>query len=707
MSLNKKYLTLFLLVFFQYLLLSQEVRNIVPDSIQIENLEEVLITATRTLRQLSAVPLPTQIVSKKEIRSINSIRLSDILEEQTGLITIPDFGGGEGIQMQGLDSQYVLILIDGVPLVGRSAGTFDLNRLSVGNIKQIEVIKGASSSLYGNEAMGGVINIITEKPKRGFDTNVNYRMGSFNTQDFGSNLQTKTNHFGISFFFNRNSSDGYDLNNDDEVNTVEPFINHTLSTNITYEISDKTDLILNGRYYNQQQDIVQNEDRKGESSINEWNLNIRAEHEFNDKWKSYLELYGTNYVAQEFTTDDVSDEIFQTDFNQRFLRPELRTTYAFNNNSEIITGLGLTNEQLERSLFSTTPVFNAPYIYAQYDGEILEDINMILGVRFDAHNEYQSQLSPKLALQYASNEKLKFKASLGYGFKAPDFRQLYLDFSNSTVGYTVIGYNEIPRRLQELYNAGELNINSTLYPTVAEQQVFINTIIDQYKDELKAESSVGINLGAEYKPNNRLRFNFNAFRNIVNNLIETQAVIQRTNGQNVFSYSNLSKVVTQGIELDARFEISSKLTISGGYQLLYAFDKDARTEFERGNIFARDPETLQTFRLEADDYFGLFNRSRHNGNLKVFYVLPEIGLDANIRGVYRSKFGLFDTNGNTYLDNYDEFVGGHIIWDVAVNKSFWKNYKIGVGVDNIFNFTNTQITNLPGRIFYANMNINF
>ena len=73
-----------------------------------------------------------------------------------------NFIGGEGVQMQGLDSEYTLVLIDGVPLIGRSAGTLDLSRLSVGNIKQIEIVKGASSSLYGSEALGGVINIITD-----------------------------------------------------------------------------------------------------------------------------------------------------------------------------------------------------------------------------------------------------------------------------------------------------------------------------------------------------------------------------------------------------------------------------------------------------------------------------------------------------------------------------------------------------------------
>merc|ERR1712224_608011 len=109
----------------------------------------------------------------------NSIRLNDILNEQTGLVTIPDFGGGEGIQLQGLDSQYTLILVDGVPLVGRSAGTLDISRVTVGNIKQIEVVKGASSSLYGNDALGGVINIITEQPKYGLKGNINYRAGAF------------------------------------------------------------------------------------------------------------------------------------------------------------------------------------------------------------------------------------------------------------------------------------------------------------------------------------------------------------------------------------------------------------------------------------------------------------------------------------------------------------------------------------------------
>ncbi len=164
----------------------------VKDTVVEQKLDEVVITATRTLRQLSSLPLPAQIVAQKEIQQVNTTRLNNILNEQTGLITVSEFVGGEGIQMQGLDSQYTLILVDGVPLVGRSAGTLDISRVTVGNIKQIEIVKGASSSLYGSDALGGVINIITDKAKvNGFKGGVGHQFSTFNTHDTNVNLGYK------------------------------------------------------------------------------------------------------------------------------------------------------------------------------------------------------------------------------------------------------------------------------------------------------------------------------------------------------------------------------------------------------------------------------------------------------------------------------------------------------------------------------------
>ena len=83
------------------------------DSVDETRLNEVIISATKTIRQLSTLPIPAKLISKKEISLSNSSRLSDILDDQIGIFIVPDFGGGNGIQIQGLDSEYTLLLVDG------------------------------------------------------------------------------------------------------------------------------------------------------------------------------------------------------------------------------------------------------------------------------------------------------------------------------------------------------------------------------------------------------------------------------------------------------------------------------------------------------------------------------------------------------------------------------------------------------------------
>ncbi len=691
MSLNKNNFSLFFLLFLTVTVFSQER---VSDSTKTETLGEVIISATRTLRQLSSLPLPAQLVSKKEIQAVNSLRLSDILNEQTGLITVPDFGGGEGIQLQGLDSQYTLILIDGVPLIGRSAGTLDISRITVGNIKQIEIVKGASSSLYGSEALGGVINIITDTPKHGTHGSINSRVGSFETYDTSAEIGYKKNKISINAFINNFRSDGYDLNDTDALNTVEPFENYTFNTKLTYDFNDKTHLFVSGRYFTQGQEYAASGDLRGESSLREWNTQAKLSHSYNDKWQSDVEFYATRYKADEFLDTEDNFRFSASDFNQLLIRPEVRATYNPTDKSAFIAGVGWNHETLVRTDFSSKPEFNSPYAFVQYDTNPTEKLNVILGARFDNHSEYESQFSPKVALRYELSEKLAVKGSVGYGFKAPDFRQLYFDFSNGTVGYTVLGYNAVPTRIAELQQSGDI--------------VNLFVPLTDFEGQLNAENSIGFNIGADYNPISSLKINLNIFRNNINDLIDTRIIANKINGQNVFSYYNVNEVYTQGLEFNSTLNLTTELKISGGYQLLFAKDKTAEDAFENGLVFARETPSSPSIQLEKDDYFGLYNRSRHMANFKVFYDLIDWGMDANIRGTYRSNYGLFDTNGNTYLDRYDDYVDGYAIWDIAINKTIYKNYRFGLGIDNLFAFTDTQnISNIPGRILYGSLNIQF
>ncbi|MCH9661559.1 MAG: TonB-dependent receptor [Bacteroidetes bacterium] len=674
--------------------ISQQTNEVTIDSTATLDLDAVLVTATRTIRQLSSLPLPAQIITQKEIESSSSVRLDDILMEQTGLVTVSDFGGGQGIQLQGLDSQYTLILVDGVPLIGRSAGTLDLNRITVGNIKQIEVVKGASSSLYGSEALAGVINIITETPKNGFNGEVQYRLGSFTTQDVRTTINYKKKKFGIIGFLNRYSSEGYDLNKTDALKTVDPFSNYTLHTKVTYNFSESTNLFISGKYYTQKQDYIASSTLQGESDSNEWNTHVKLRHTYSEKWSNFLELYATQYNAKDFLNNTDGSRFNNSYYKQLLLRPEIRTTYNPNSKNAFIAGLGLNHETLDRTDFTTQPEFNSPYLYAQYDGYLTDTFNVIVGARFDSHNRYKSQFSPKLAMRYELNDKLAIKGSVGYGFKAPDFRQLYFDFSNTTVGYTVLGYNAVTTAIPELESQGELS--NIVVP------------ISEHTDDLKPENSISINMGIDYRFTSNLNFGLHLFRNSVNDLIDTRIIANKTNSQNVFSYYNVNEVYTQGLEFNTTWKPTNQLKLTGGYQLLYAKERDAEIAFDNGEVFARENPGSPSFQLIKKDYFGLFNRSRHMANLKAFYTISKWNMDTSLRGTYRSKYGLLDSNGNDYLDAYDDFAKGYAIIDFAINKTFYKNYVAGFGIDNVFDFTDTQnSSNIAGRIIYGKLKIQF
>ena len=157
--------------------------------------------------------------------------------------------------MQGMTGEYTLILINGEPLVGRTAGTLDLSRITVNNIKRIEIIKGPSSSLYGSDALAGVVNIITETATKDSGS-LSLRYGTNTNIDFGGDINIRRDKFSVNLSANRYSSEGYSLNSgaDSYGKTVNPFENFTYSTNINFIPNSKWKFGLYARYYYDDQD---------------------------------------------------------------------------------------------------------------------------------------------------------------------------------------------------------------------------------------------------------------------------------------------------------------------------------------------------------------------------------------------------------------------------------------------------------------------
>lgn len=682
---------LFAVVLFCQISVSQEVQK---DSVETNELSEVKVTtATRTERVLSSLPLPMTIITSEAIMKSGVTRLNEILSEQTGIILIPDESGFEGIQMQGLDAAYTMILIDGVPLVGRSAGVLDLSRVSVGNIERIEIVKGASSALYGSEAMGGVINVITKRPKKDtFTGSLSYRYATFNTNDANTNLLWKKKKFSANLFANFYSTDGYDLDKSTPLKNVEPFYNFTIQPKIYYDFSENLKLIVNNRFYDMKMDnvaIIDSENYKGDAKEKEWNSQIKFEHKWSSKVYSEYEFYTTNYKNDSFLNDKNNALYESAYYNQWLVRPEIRTTLSLKND-KLTGGVGLNYETLDRTYFEKQVNFNSQYIYLQYDYNPTEKWNVLAGFRYDNHSEYASQFSPKLAVNYKINENFSLKSSVGYGYKAPDFRQLYFDFTNPSVGYTVLGYNVAEDRLNQLEKQGQL----------LSRVDGVN-----FGEPLKPESSINVNFGTFYK-RNKLRLDVNAFYNSIENLIDTRVVAQKTNGQNVFSYFNISKIFTYGLEFNSTYDFTKQLSVSFGYQFLTAKDKSVLDNFENYH-YIRNSD-LQTIQIKKSDYFGLFNRSKHTANVKLAYTIPKIKTDINLRVFYRSKYGMFDTNGNQMLDKYDTFVDGYFLTNLSISKYIADKFMLQAGANNLFDFTYpSQISNLAGRQFFARIQYNF
>jgi len=686
------------------------------DSLQSKALEEVVITATKTEKPLDELPMPVSLISRTQIRTIGSLRLNDVLLEQTGLAVVPQINGtGNGLQLQGLNPDYTLILIDGEPVIGRFGGSIELTRLTVGNIKQIEIVKGPSSSLYGSEALAGVVNIITEKPSRGSKGNIFCRYGTNNTLDTYGEYGLTKGKWGGYIFADRYSTDGYSLSSDQSGKTVSPFQNYTTNLNLTYKLSKRTDISLGGRFFREKQKYsyeVKSPDGQvvstdGDGLVYDWNLKPTISHRFNDKLKATAKYYRTDYSTATTLKNLGSNTVsYSDDFAQSFQRAEVTGEYFFNKKNFLTMGLGTIFESVKTSRYADLIKRRQEtgYIFLQHEWNPLTKWNVIAGVRYDNNSVYGHQLSPKLSMRYEINNNFAFKGSVGVGFKAPDFRQLYLNFNNSAGGgYSVLGA-EVVRAQLEL---------------MAEQGLIKNYLLNLSNiGKLQAERSIALNFGTRFKPLPLLTADINLFYNSIDNLIENQAVAVTNANQTIYSYRNIKRAFTEGIESNFTYTISKKINFSIGYQLLFAKDKDVISRIKSGEVYWRDPNTLISNKLEPNEYFGLYNRSRHMGNAKIFFSDKKLGLDASARVIYRGKYGIgdmqgnlqgqtvpsSDTNGNGILDIHDDFVHDYVVVNLSVAKNFINHFRLQISVDNIFNYVNAiNIPNIPGRLFNLNV----
>lgn len=681
--------------FLSQTLIAQSVAAEQKDTLNGENAITVF-TATKTERKLTNVAVPVQIISQKTIQQAGSLRLSDILSEQTGLFMTNGFG--TGVSMQGLNPDYTLILIDGEPLIGRTSGVLDLRRIAVGNIKQIEIVRGPSSSLYGSEAMAGVINIITDKSKMN-TLGVTARYGTYNTADFGLKGSIRNNRINYQGFGNYYRTDGFSIRPNSRERSIAPIERITQQHQLGYRISDRTQVSVSFRLNNEtiKNNITVTNNGNAINSVgyeknNDLNTTLQLAHKFNEKVKNTTRVYGTFFKSvQDLVTDNGAPYV--DEFRQSFGRAENQTDIQFSNRLEMNVGGGYIHETARSTRYdnsSSVKTNRIGYAYMQTEWKAMDQLTFIGGARYDHNELFAAAFSPKLALQYKINPKLSLKASVGRGFKAPDFRQLYLNFTNTAAGsYSVFGSVEAQKIIGELNRLGQI---SSLEPAF----YGLNT--------LKPEFSTGFNIGIHFQDSKWL-VSANIFRNNIENLIDSRLVAYRTGGAQIFSYLNVKNAFTQGIETDVQYKMNKNLSLTAGYQFLLTGDQAEIDAINAGKVFTRDQNGFSR-RMSRSEYVGLPNRSKHMANFKILYA--KNAFFANTRVVYRSRWTTTDTDGNGLFNSNDAFAKGYVQVNAAAGYEFNKGLSVQAGTDNLLNYTDViNLPNLPGRTFYLTVSYQF
>jgi outer membrane receptor for ferrienterochelin and colicins len=656
--------------------------------------DTVFVTANKSERQVKNISVPISMITGKSIVQAGNTRLADVLREQNGITMTSGFGAG--VQLQGLNPDYTIILIDGEPLIGRTAGVLDLNRIAVGNIKKIEIVKGPSSSLYGSEAMAGVINIITDK-KNTDALSANIRYGSYNTKDGNISISKRVNKLHAQTFYNYYSTDGFSVRPNSNNRFITPIARTTFTQNIQYKFTDKTSIDGSVRYNTENiKSIIAVANNgttiysNGNENNNDLNGSIVVNHKFSDNIKTKLNTYYTQFKSkQDLLT--VSGNPYNDLFQQNFKRIEDQTEWKINASLNSIIGFGWITENVNSSRYDnidSAKTNNIQYAFNQWEWNNGKKWVANAGFRFDKNQNFASAFSPKFSLMYKVNTQLRFKLSAGRGFKAPDFRQLYLNFTNAAAGsYSVFGAVEAQKVINRLMDLGQIgNLFSNFY---------------QLK-KLEPEYATGIHVSAEWEPNQSNEIQVQFFRNDINNLIDVQQVGNYISGSQIYSYLNIKNAFTTGFEIETKQKFAKGWTSAIGYQFLITGDKDQIASIKSGTVYTKNDNGTSRL-LKLSDYVGLPNTSKHRLQAKLNYENTK-GFYANIRAIYRSKWAVANTNGNEVFDEGDQFGAGYITLNYSMGKPLKKGWAIQAGIDNINNYMDgLNLPNLAGRIFYMTL----
>ncbi|MDD2949588.1 MAG: TonB-dependent receptor [Sulfuricurvum sp.] len=646
------------------------------------DLGDVSVTATRTERKVIDVPASIEVITQKDIKNSVAQSADELLKEVSGLDVKHSMGAvtsgtSNKIVMRGFGGTTegrVLLLIDGVPMNDLYGGDIEWNRIPISAIERIEIVKGATSALYGSGAMGGVINIITKKPTNKAKTDVTLNYGSMNTKIGSLSTIGKVEKVGYFLSGDRTTSDGY--NPETPANTKsytrdKGTKRDNLNGKLTYDPDGTSSLFLSGSYYDNQ--------TTGTLPIDSFNPYYQKQKTYTagytKKFENDNEILVKAFIKDEFSSYDSANSAktavqYESSSTNDDRGGTIQTTIPFTDNalfgtSTFVAGVDLRQGSIDRfnhyidgSGKNIKVEGKQKYIGLFLQDEIFIGENWIinLGGRYDSWTNYDGHgydsslattdtyysststngFSPKIGIVNHLTDTTSFRASAGRAYRAPTLSDLY----NTFVSGSKIWYGN---------------------------------------PDLKPESVKSYEVGIDQKIFDTGKLSVTAYQSDAKDFfyyITTPPSGGYTAAQ---TKTNVGKVKIRGVEVDASYPFTDQIQVLANY----TYNTSKIEEYKENTA------------LEGKY---LIEVPKHKGSISLLYANPNL-IDTKISARYVGDRYSNDANTAEYKS--------YTLLDLKLSKKLGEHLEATLSVDDLFDRSYTEYYVSPGRVVFGALKMTF
>lgn len=588
------------------------------EELPVYSFDEVVVTATRTENDVKKVPASTQVITQEDIKRGGATSVRNALSMYANIFQKSKVrGGGHDIIIRGMETKHSLVMVNGRRISNEAdanglGNAMSLDRININDVEKIEIVRGPSSALYGSEAMGGVLNIITKPSKEqtlltglehtSEDTSHWWHADTGRIGNFSMTLDARFNKINRSMLDTATESDPYGtaqtynaslnyyVNDHSYVNAYMDYYSQHLKTDMgTPAMKPITLTTSSGKMSLSGQAMLEGTGSKafkqknygiswnGKTDKNDWQIQAYMS-KFNWSTTSSTKVLGSippagmegmfNYLLQKKNTYDFNhdehnmwaiegrdslrvNDHHRVTFGAEYVKDKVAGTGLGSNGDGVhsITENGKTKSSSEKTLSSYAAYLQDEIEYGKWF--------IVPAIRYDHHSAYGSHTSPKIGVTYNATDHFRIKANYGDGFKAPSVSQLYYDLDM-----------EMGRG-----NWVHLTGNPNLKPEKSKSW------------DLGVEAEFGKGYGS-----------LTYFDNDVDNLIASIPKGKDSNGHKLHRYENVNKARIKGLENTLGYRFNDTLEFKVTSTLLDAKDTSA------GKDLTQRARLSQIYQLIYDDH---------------------------------------------------------------------------------------------------------